>query len=144
MSVEGNPPRDQVVTFTKHFASYFPGESACFTADEAQALIEDGMAVRPGPPVNVDVPHVSQAGDFLNCTMGNWNGVPTAYAYQWKLDGTTDIGTDSPSYAVRPDDIGHTATCIVTATNDFGSTEAPPSDGVVIAPPSRQRPETGE
>ena len=63
--------------------------------------------------------------------MGNWSGEPTAYAYQWQLDGTP-IGTDAASYAVTPDDVGHTADCIVTASNAIGSTAAPPSNGVTI------------
>ena len=84
------------------------------------------------PPVNVDVPHVSQDGDTLSCTMGNWDNTPTSYAYQWQLDGTDVVGTDD-MLGVTSDDIGKTATCIVTATNAAGSTAAPPSVGVEIA-----------
>ena len=46
-----------------------------------------GDAAPTAPPANVDVPHVQQAGDTLTCTMGNWDGEPTGYAYQWQLDG---------------------------------------------------------
>lgn len=86
----------------------------------------------PGPPGNVDVPHVNQDGDTLACTMGNWSGEPTGYAYQWQLDGN-DAGTDSDTLVVTAGDVGKTATCVVTATNDLGSTAAPPSNGVVVA-----------
>jgi hypothetical protein len=83
-------------------------------------------------PVNVDVPHVSQSGAVLNCTMGNWEGEPTSYAYQWKIDGV-DAGTGTADYAVQAGDVGKSATCVVTATNAHGSTAAPPSVGVVVA-----------
>lgn len=134
MAVEGIPPRDVLVTFTAQFASYFPGEAAYFTPEEAQSLADLGVAdVEPpsSPPVNVTVPHVTQTASVLDCTMGTWDGEPTAYAYQWQLDGA-DAGTNSPSYVVQAGDVGTTATCIVTATNDAGSTAAPPSNGLVV------------
>ena len=74
--VEGAPERETVVTFSTQFASYFEGESAAFTPEEAARLTELGVAGEGGggpatsPPVNVDVPHVSQAGAVLTCTMG--------------------------------------------------------------------------
>lgn len=84
------------------------------------------------PPVNTAVPHVSQTGNVLNCTMGVWTGEPTSYAYQWQLDGV-EVGSDAPDYTTSPGDVGTTATCVVTATNLGGSTAAPPSNGVVVA-----------
>jgi hypothetical protein len=87
------------------------------------------------PPVNVDVPYASQAGDVLSCTMGNWTGEPTAYAYQWKIDGA-DAGTDSETYTVTAADDGGTATCVVSASNAVGTTAAPPSNGVVVTAPA--------
>jgi len=84
------------------------------------------------PPVVIDVPHVSQSGDTLHCTMGNWHGSPTDYAYHWLLD-EMDAGTDAPDLPVTPDEVGKTAVCVVTATNAAGSTQAPPSNSVVIA-----------
>jgi len=86
----------------------------------------------PGPPGNIDVPAVTQDGDTLACTMGNWSGEPYGYAYQWQLDGS-DTGADSDTLVVTAGDVGKTATCVVTASNDLGSTAAPPSNGVVIA-----------
>jgi hypothetical protein len=93
----------------------------------------DGEAPAPtAPPVNRDVPHATQQGAQLNCTMGNWDGEPTSYAYQWEINGTA-AGTDAATYDVQAADAGKTATCTVTATNALGSTAAPPSNGVVIA-----------
>jgi hypothetical protein len=60
------------------------------------------------PPVNVDVPHVQQEGSVLTCTMGNWDGEPTHYSYQWRVDGVP-VGSDSPSLQLSHADIGKTA-----------------------------------
>jgi hypothetical protein len=86
-------------------------------------------------PVNRDVPHVTQAGDTLNCTMGNWEGEPTSYGYQWKVDGAV-VGTDVATHTVTAADAGKAASCIVTATNAHGSTAAPPSVDLVITDPA--------
>jgi hypothetical protein len=106
------------------------------TVDADVGYFVRGAAPAPEPPpvapTNVDVPHVTQNGTTLNCTMGNWTGEPTSYAYQWKIDGT-NAGTDSPDYTVRDADVGNTATCVVTATNAAGSGTAPPSNGVVVS-----------
>lgn len=88
----------------------------------------------PGePPVNRDVPYVSQEGDILNCTMGNWDGTPDTYAYQWTLDAV-DIGDGTSIYVTTPADVGKTASCTVSATNAAGTTEAPVSNFVQVAP----------
>jgi hypothetical protein len=134
-SVEGIPQRDSPVTFAKQYLSYFPGEVACFTGEEATALANKGVLVPPAvPPANVDVPNVSQNGSVLNCTDGNWTGEPTSYAFQWKR-GATNVGTNAASYTVVAADVGATLTCVVTATNAHGSTVAPASNGVVVTTP---------
>lgn len=99
-------------------------------------MTDPDAPVTPPPatqaPVNTDVPAVTQTASTLNCTTGNWQGEPTSYAYQWKMNGT-NVGTNASSYAVQSGNIGQTATCVVTATNAAGSTAAPPSVGVVVA-----------
>jgi hypothetical protein len=87
------------------------------------------------PPVNVDVPYVEgigAVGEILTCTMGNWEGEPTSYVYEWKRDGEEDVGIDDPAYVIVAADAGSEIACIVTATNAAGSTEAPPSNAVVV------------
>ena len=81
-------------------------------------------------PVNVDVPYVEQSDDSLHCTMGNWQGTPTAYHYQWARDGQ-EIGEDSAVYGISESDVGRSFHCTVTATNAAGSTKAPPSNDVI-------------
>jgi hypothetical protein len=95
------------------------------------AVLVTSLTASAGPPVNVDVPHVTQAGATLNCTMGNWNGEPTEYAYAWQADGVANEATGA-TYAVKPEDAGHSLACVVTATNAMGSTTAPMSNAVAI------------
>jgi hypothetical protein len=87
------------------------------------------------PPTCTTAPYVSggeAVGDTLNCTMGTWTGEPTDYAYQWKGDGATDLGS-GPDYTILASDAGTSITCIVTATNAAGSAAAPPSNAVEVA-----------
>jgi hypothetical protein len=106
------------------------------TVDASVGYFVRSAAPAPEPPpvapTNVTVPYVGQTGDVLNCTMGTWTGEPTAYAYQWRIDGA-NVGTDSPNYTATTANVGNTATCVVTATNAAGSTAAPPSNGVVVS-----------
>ena len=96
----------------------------------------DDVPTPSAPPVNIDVPAVSQtgtgAGSTLNCTMGNWSNTPTSYAYQWQVMGV-NVGNNASSYVVQSGDVTETATCTVTATNAAGSTAAPPSVAITIA-----------
>ena len=112
-----------------------------FNADELAVLhtavgelqaYEGTLAV--GLPVNVDVPYIEQQGDTLHCTMGNWEGEPTSYAYQWRLDDV-DVTAAGEDCVVTADDAGKVARCVVTASNATGSTEAPPSNAVVVTDP---------
>lgn len=109
-------------------------------ADEIKegALGVDGGDGEPAPPTEaptvVDVPHVSGTdgvGDTLTCTMGNWTGEPSGYAYQWQRDGADFAATDA-TYVVAAEDAGHSLACVVTATNAIGSTVAPPSNAVAV------------
>jgi hypothetical protein len=95
------------------------------------------VVIDSSAPVNIDVPYAVQEFDTITCTMGNWSGEPTAYSYQWLQDGAAlDDGTDSNAYAVTPDNVGHTVTCVVTASNDYGATQAPPSNDVEVVTPT--------
>jgi hypothetical protein len=131
---------DEVITltFTKHALSYNEGDVAAFLPEHAQELIDAGVAVQGGPadpPVNLHEPYASQDNGVVNCTMGEWTGEPSSYAYQWKSDGA-DVGDGTVPYAITAADIGKTMTCVVTATNDTGSTAAPPSNEVVVTEPA--------
>jgi len=86
------------------------------------------------PPVNRDVPFCDGSGlvgEALHCTMGNWNGEPTSYGYHWQR-GSTPVGDGESTYTPTPMDVGFDISCIVIATNDVGSTAAPPSNPVTV------------
>lgn len=95
----------------------------------------------PGPPVMVDVPYASGSGvvgEPVECTMGNWQGEPRMYDYRWLSDAPADLSSGN-IYIVREEDVGHIVFCVVTATNDSGSTGAPPSNGVMaVAAPTEE------
>lgn len=97
-------------------------------ADEIK-LATEGHDEDASPPQVVDVPAVTvggsvvascAVGDTLACTMGNWDHVPTGYAYSW-LAGSATVG-DGPSYTAQPGDAGQSLSCSVTASNAVGST----------------------
>jgi hypothetical protein len=113
------------------------------TQARADAIKEGAHGEEVGPlaaPRNVDVPYLGgdgTVGATLSATMGNWNGEPTGYAYAWKSDGADVTGTDN-TYVVAASDAGHSITCVVTASNDAGSTAAPPSNAVAVAAASTE------
>jgi hypothetical protein len=91
--------------------------------------------VQINPPRNTVIPYVSPetvaVGEVLSCTMGEWNGEPTEYAYAWFLDGV-DTGAVGSSYTPVAGNEGHSITCVVTATNNAGQASAPPSNAVMV------------
>ena len=101
---------------------------------DGRFYLADGVTEAPKPvekPTNVDIPYVSGDDDEANCTMGNWTGEPTSYAYAWQRDGSPIEGATAATYLFVAADTGKAIGCIVTATNAAGSTEAPLSNTVV-------------
>jgi hypothetical protein len=92
--------------------------------------------IQTAPPVNVDVPFIWQEEQRMRCTMGNWQNYPTLYGYQWVQDGTLNIGANNDTLPLLASNDGHSITCVVTASNDAGSTAAPPSNAVVYHAPT--------
>ena len=73
-------------------------------------------------PANASKPRVKRAGRRLVCTKGRWLNAPTAYAYQWLVDGKA--GPDGRRLAVTRRLRGHKVRCRVTASNAGGATTA--------------------
>jgi glucose/arabinose dehydrogenase len=76
------------------------------------------------PPVNTAPPQIAGPpipGARLTCVPGTWTGA-SSFAYQWLRDGADRAAgvTYRPSVA----DVGHTLSCVVTASNADGSTQA--------------------
>jgi hypothetical protein len=106
------------------------------TQAEADALQHQVLGIDPThlPPSVVDVPAVGGGGppgSTLSCTMGNWNGEPAGYAYSWRA-GNANLGSGE-TYVVTEEDVGREICCLVTASNAYGSTMAPPSNKVTVA-----------
>jgi hypothetical protein len=78
-------------------------------------------------PLNVTLPYVGAPGGAggvgvsLICSTGTWDHAPASYAYQWK-SAAVNVGTNSPTYTPVAGDAAKNITCVVTATNAFGST----------------------
>jgi hypothetical protein len=112
-------------------------ENSILTPEELKPpSTPEGETPDASPPVNVDVPMVSQDAAALNCTMGNWDGEPDAYAYQWLRDGV-EVGDGTAVHPVTEADIGVDFACVVTASNAAGSTVAPVSNTVTAAGAAR-------
>ena len=74
-------------------------------------------------PTNVDVPVIlgtPLVGHTLECTMGNWNGSPSAYGAQWRRGATPIAGATFAKYLAVAADVGQSLTCKVTAFTGGG------------------------
>jgi len=86
------------------------------------------------PPVNTAAPAISifpYNTETISTTNGSWDNDPTSYTYQWRLaddgsgTGAADIvGETSSSLDLNGTYWGKYVRCVVTATNDEGSTSA--------------------
>jgi hypothetical protein len=80
-------------------------------------------------PINDIAPVVSgllTTGSTLSCTTGTWSVAPTiTYAYQWRRGGVDIVGATSSTYVLVVADMYNNIDCLVTATNAFGSGQAP-------------------
>ena len=78
-----------------------------------------------GAPVNTLAPVISgtaERGETLTSNTGTWTGVGIiTYAYQWKRDGSNISGAISSTYVLVIADDNTNITCLVTATDDVGS-----------------------
>ncbi len=95
----------------------------------------DGGPILVSAPSNTVAPAVTGSttlGATLTCSTGTWSGEPTSYAYQWQRNGVDIAGEIANTYVIAAEDDGTTLRCVVTATNDFGSTDAN-SNGVAIS-----------
>lgn len=92
-------------------------------------------------PTVVAAPQMSASGTTLSCSTGAWSqdyvgsnvyGAPESYGYQWSKDGQSIAGaTGTTLDATAPG----TYSCLVTATNQFGS-GSQVSAGYTISPPA--------
>ena len=105
--------------------------TAMVKIDQSQARLATVIA-----PLSVSAPVVSgvpAAGQVLTCSRGVWDHAPPAatYAYQWK-SAATNVGTNAATYTPVVGDVTKAITCVVSATNAFGTTAAT-SNAVTLA-----------
>jgi len=79
-------------------------------------------------PINLTPPVISgtaERGETLTSTTGTWSGTGTiTFAYQWQRDNVDISGATSSTYVLVADDDNTSITCVVTATDDEGSTNS--------------------
>ena len=97
----------------------------------AGAIVSYSDTVSGVAPTNSKAPLITGSavvGMQVTCSQGRWTGIPTAYAYQWKRDGT-NLATGA-HYLIVAGDVGHTLSCVVSASNKYGASNATASNTV--------------
>lgn len=110
-------------------------EVAIYESALSETRIKAHYAVgttKAGPPVNTALPVITgtpRVGSTLTCSTGEWTGAES-YAYQWQSYSVSlekwhfISGATSATYTVEEFLVGQKVRCVVTATNEVGSTEA--------------------
>lgn len=88
----------------------------------AQTVPPAGPPVSTVPPALTGDPH---KGSVLTCSTGEWTESPTTFAWRWLRDDVVIPDEIGQTYPVTGEDVGTSLSCIVTATNELGSAEAP-------------------
>jgi len=84
----------------------------------------------------VSITGTAMQGETLTANTVNVGGSDSTWnRYQWKRNGTTDIGYNSNTYYISSDDIGSTITVTVTNSSYSGSITSAPTATVVARPP---------
>jgi hypothetical protein len=122
-------------TAVRSARTYVMNRTPSYLQDEMATIIDSDIPPVDAPTV-IDNPFINQTGtgaaSTLHCTLGNWNGAPTARVYQWKVNNVV-VGTNSPNYTVAAGDVGKPAVCNMVATNGVGSSAPVASNQIVVA-----------
>jgi hypothetical protein len=80
------------------------------------------QTVRPAALAPPSIAGTPVVGSLLTCDRGTWAYAPSAYAIAWKRGTATIANAAAATYTVTAADGGRAITCVVTATNNVGST----------------------
>jgi hypothetical protein len=110
------------------YSGFVPALNAILAS--AGAVLRPEVVTAPYASSNATPPVV---GSVLTSTVGTWLNTPTSYTYQWKRNGTTNIGTSVATYTIVSADLGgNSITCDVTAVNAAGSSTPSTSNAVQV------------
>ena len=109
---------------------YVMAHTPAYLTDEMVALIDADIPPTEVPTV-VYAPMISQAAAVLTCTLGIWNGAPTARVYQWRVADIV-VGTNASTYTRVAGDVGKIAVCNMVATNGIGSSLPVASNPITV------------
>ena len=88
-------------------------------------------------PKDLEAPKVTgepEVGEKLKCDAGDWEGAPPpVFQYEWLLDGSAIPSATANTYVTEASQLGHTISCVVTASNNEGSATAASSNSPQIA-----------
>lgn len=89
-------------------------------ANATAAVVNDKL-----PVVSSEAPDgLAHVGYKLRCTEGAWSPEVHTITYQWQKSGANIAGAVGKTYIPVTADIGAPPRCVVTATNNTGSTSA--------------------
>jgi hypothetical protein len=99
------------------------------TARSEQVTVTEAPPAPSGPPQIVGDPRV---GTKLTCALGPWERAD-GFAYQWLRDRVPLVDAVDTTYVPTSRDLGASLTCLVTAGNPGGTTDAESDPVVVLA-----------
>ncbi|GAA4708715.1 hypothetical protein [Nocardioides conyzicola] len=105
-----------VVTATNSFGST--------TRSSAAVVVVGGSLVAPVLVTAPSITGTPTVGETLTCDAGTWSGTGITYTRRWRRDGLTILGATATTYATVPADADTELSCVVTATNAGGTTDA--------------------
>jgi hypothetical protein len=98
-------------------------ENPVFTTSPSISYVSSAQPI-PGNGLSVNTGSVNTDPAFA----------PASYSYQWTRNGSSISGANSNLYYLTTSDLGTTVTCLVTATNNRGSTPISATGGVFVIP----------
>lgn len=134
-----SPTSDQLQFVVEtHVTVFSPDELSVLNAAVVELKDYEVLTAPPPPPWFGTCPTSSRRAPTSPAPWATGKASRPS-TYDWHRDGTFVVGGAASTYAVLIADVGTTFTCVVTASNGSGATQAPPSNGVVVTDPTGAR-----